>query len=128
MKSAAYTLALLLVMTASGYGFGANTPERTDSAEILFRQSRTELLVDFGNNRRELDKIRRSMEFWRDPDSTMLISNIRIEGSASPEGSVSFNRWLSEQRALRIADYIFPAEGLSNPLIISRFTGRNWGG
>lgn len=120
---------LLVLLFSIGVGKAlAQTSERVDSAEIHFRQSRTELLLDFEDNRNQLDRIKFMLENNIKSDSLLYIKDIKVVGSASPEGSLKFNRHLSEERAKRIADYLSPGEGLANTLIHSEFTGRNWGG
>lgn len=100
----------------------------TDSATIHFRQSRTELNTDFNNNGETLNRMVNSLRRYSQLDSMYKLREVRVTGSASPEGSVNFNRRLSEQRARRIFDYF--STSLQMPDSITRFEymGRDWRG
>lgn len=119
------TCCLIRCLTAAAQ---VPTSERMDSAEIHFHQSRTQLLLDFEDNREQLSRVKNALNNKLQSDSLLYIKEIIVEGSASPEGSLKFNRWLSQERAKRIAEYLFPGEGLDNSLIHSEFKGRDWGG
>ncbi len=49
-------------------------------------------------------------------------------GGASPEGSVKFNRWLSENRARVLYDYLSRCGSLPDSLKTNEFLGRDWHG
>lgn len=94
-----------------------------DSATVHFRQSRTALIYDYRDNGAALDRLAAELA-----DTTLRLSpRIRVVGSASPEGTVRFNRYLSEKRAQRIYDY-FASRALASDSVHFVYTGRNWSG
>ena len=95
-----------------------------DSARIFFRQSKTALLPDYKDNEASLDRLAGVLA-----DTNLNIAgHVRVVGSASPEGSVSFNRYLSEMRARRIFDWFGSRNLVPADSTIFTYTGRNWAG
>lgn len=77
----------------------------SDSLQVYFRQSRTELDPSFRNNHIRLERFARRFEqFYRDPSKK--VTGIRIVSSASPEGSVQVNERVSSARANSIAQFM----------------------
>ncbi|MDE6556827.1 MAG: hypothetical protein K2K55_07690 [Duncaniella sp.] len=99
--------------------------EIADSAEVFFRQSKTVLLPDFGGNGERLDSLVSSI---RRSASLGTLKEVRVEGAASPEGSESFNMWLSEERADNIFKYIAERVELPDSLTKFSYLGRDWRG
>lgn len=119
MKKLILYIAVMMVagLTAAAEG------QTADSATVHFHQSRTALLYDFMDNGAALDRLAAELA-----DSTLQLSpHIRVVGSASPEGTVRFNRYLSEKRAQRIYDY-FASRALASDSVHFVYTGRNWSG
>ncbi len=99
-----------------------------DSVTVRFRQSHINLDPTFSNNGERLDSIFSLLT----PDSTRraaALRHIRVTGAASPEGSVSFNKYLSEKRAEAIVE-AFRSRGYVNDSteISHSFLGRDWSG
>ncbi len=97
-----------------------------DSVTVHFRQSHVELDPGFGGNGAALDSIFSHLE----ADSThRSLKEVRVTGGASPEGSVRFNRYLSERRAEAIFEAIgrrgFLGDSVSTDFV---FLGRDWAG
>lgn len=88
-----------------------------DSVEVHFKQSRIELLPDFSRNREAIDRIADSLSFRYADSLRWQLNRVHVVGAASPEGSVRFNRWLSERRAGAIYDYLSKTFGFTPPQI-----------
>ncbi len=102
-------------------------PETSDSVAVYFRVSRTELDPDFGPNREQfLPLARRLKAVLADP--TFAITSVTVTGGASPEGSVEFNRMLSEGRAKAIFDYFSTLSHIPDSTMSFRYLGRDWQG
>lgn len=77
----------------------------TVGVRIYFHQSKVNLLPHYQRNAERLDEF--LGELYRiSNDSSLRVRAIRIMGGASPEGTTRFNKWLSEQRAARITEYM----------------------
>lgn len=99
--------------------------EEHDSVSIFFHQSKINLDSNFKSNRRFIDEFRQS-HLRR--DSIYHLNRAEVVGAASPEGSIAFNRWLSEQRANTLFQYIRRYEDLPDSLLSFTFKGRDWEG
>lgn len=99
----------------------------TYSAYFNYRQGRSELLPDFGNNAAELDKVDRVIrEVQGDKDLTF--TDIAINGYASPEGTYDYNMKLSEKRANTFADYLTRKYGMNRSQFKVNWHGEDWEG
>ena len=101
-----------------------------DSVEVHFKQSRIELLPDYGTNKQSMARIADSLRASYSDSMCWKLRSVHIMGAASPEGSVEFNRWLSERRAEAIFSYFTETFKFSAPdsLKTTEFRGRDWGG
>ncbi|MDE7154217.1 MAG: DUF3575 domain-containing protein [Muribaculaceae bacterium] len=123
MKSTTLSIFCLIAFFQTLY---AN--EFKDSVSVEFRQSHTVIDPGFKNNGAKIDSIIK--RFGADaPDGVRYhLRSVNVVGAASPEGSVKFNKYLSEKRASAICDALsgrlFPADSTV------RFTylGRDWNG
>lgn len=99
----------------------------TDSVMIHFRQSKWDLDLTLGDNATALDNIGRRLTTVLN-DSVYQLRHVSVFGGASPEGTVSFNRFLSEQRAETLFDWFDKYNRFSN--LGKTFTcfGRDWDG
>ena len=90
-----------------------------DSVKIYFHQGKHKLDSTFVSNKQTLEWI----------DCTVLqVYKIEVVGGASPEGSVSLNKRLSEKRAKVLFDYLSRYGQLPDSLKTTRFVGRDWQG
>lgn len=97
-----------------------------DSVTVHFRQSRIVISPDYMGNRTTLDSIFRHLG----PDSAAWqLKAVSVTGAASPEGSVKFNKYLSEKRARAIFD-TFDSHGFLTDSVATSFIylGRDWNG
>ncbi|MCM1452452.1 MAG: DUF3575 domain-containing protein [Clostridium sp.] len=99
----------------------------SDSVMINFRQSKWNLDPRIGNNAAVLDSIDHRLSSVLG-DSVYRLRNVSVYGGASPEGSVSFNKFLSEHRAETLFGWFDKYRELSP--IEKKFTyfGRDWEG
>lgn len=100
-----------------------------DSAAFIvnFRQSKYDLDRSFGNNATVLDSIDRLLSTIRN-DSILRLRRVSFTGSASPEGSLAFNRFLSERRAHSLFDHLNQYNPLNDEEKTFLFLGRDWEG
>lgn len=97
-----------------------------DSARVHFRVSHIKIDPKYKNNELTLDSIFQKLK--GDSISGLKLRHINVTGGASPEGSVSFNRYLSEKRAAAIFDE-FTKRGLLNDSDANFiYLGRDWYG
>ena len=75
------------------------------TSNIDFRQGKSNIELDLGNNRRELGRIRRTLAALLQND-TYLLDSIIVTASASPEGRESLNWRLSRARSESISRYL----------------------
>jgi outer membrane protein OmpA-like peptidoglycan-associated protein len=76
------------------------------SLPITFPVSQTEILPNFGNNRRELARIDSLYDALLEPDRKIEIEHIYICGYASPEGGYLNNEWLAYSRSNSLKQYL----------------------
>lgn len=98
-----------------------------DSVRIYFRQSKVNLDMSLHGNGDALagigDRLRSQY-----PDSLFRLERVEVVGGASPEGSIAFNRWLSERRAGVLFDYFRRYEEVEDSMMTFTYLGRDWGG
>lgn len=100
-----------------------------DSVKVHFHVSDTRIDRDYNGNGASLDSIFHKLE----TDSllygpTHRLRAVKVTGAASPEGSVQFNKYLSEKRADAIFNE-FRRKGLISDSITSfKYIGRDWRG
>lgn len=117
---------MLLLLIGSSV---ASAQSEKDSVKVHFRVSKTEIDPDFYGNGFALDSIFRKLA----TDSLLSgpnrrLRSVKVTGAASPEGSVKFNRYLSEKRADAIFEEFRKRGFLSDSLTSFRFIGRDWRG
>lgn len=133
MKSHASAISLLVLMLASAVASAASErPDttfisHTDSVSINFRQSKWDLNPAIGDNASALDGIDRRLSEVLD-DSLYRLRHVSVIGGASPEGSVQFNRFLSEQRAAALFGWFDRYNQLSDLDKTFTYLGRDWDG
>ncbi|MBO7192318.1 MAG: tetratricopeptide repeat protein [Bacteroidales bacterium] len=101
-----------------------------DELEIIFKVSKAEIdssvfdnEVTFGKILAAVDKIYSNSNF--------RVDKIEVAGYASPEGTVSFNKWLGENRAKALINYIIehrPQYELTPDHFVMRNGEENWTG
>lgn len=121
---------LLLTIFSKAAALERTTPRGdsyTDSVTINFRQSKWNLDLNIGDNRNTLDSIDHRLSEMKN-DSIYLLRHVSVVGGASPEGPLSFNEFLSRERAATLFDW-FGKYNLFNDIDTSfTFLGRDWEG
>ena len=92
-----------------------------------FVVSKTDIRPEFGNNPRELARIRSMIEDIRD-DRGVTLRNIDITGYASPEGTLALNKRLSEGRARALQSYLQSHYDIPAKAYTVNFGGEDWDG
>ncbi len=103
------------------------TRSESGKAFLDFAVGRSELRPDFMGNASELTKIGSLIQrIQNNPYTT--ITQVVIDGYASPEGSSATNMTLSSRRAIALKDYIHTAYGLNESLFQVTGRGEDWTG
>ncbi len=119
-----FTLAILFAIISLG-GIGEVKAAENDSLQVRFRQSHIELDPRFSRNGERIDSM---IDRLRQGGGRKTLRNVRVRGAASPEGSVAFNKYLSERRADAILKYFRKRESVADSLVSYTFVGRDWEG
>lgn len=122
-----WTIFILSLLLVSGCLRAQTVNEVRDSVKIYFRQGKIDLVPSLGGNQSALDRIADSLRMSY-ADSIYRLQKILVVGGASPEGSVELNKWLSEQRAGVLFDYLSRYGELPDSLKTTEFLGRDWNG
>lgn len=116
----------MLMMLCGFFGAAASGAE-SDSVKIYFRQSKIDFIPTLHDNEASIrgfaDRVSKMMA---SPDNRF--AGIAVEGAASPEGSVSFNKWLSEKRAATLVETLRRYVDIPDSIITFEFLGRDWKG
>ena len=102
--------------------------ELRDSVRIHFRQGRTELDMNQGENARLLHDIQHKLQIYQDDSIYYRLQKVLVIGSASPEGSAVVNKRLSEKRAESLFNYLSQYTTFPDSLRHFSFLGRDWKG
>lgn len=95
-------------------------------ARLQFRQGSYVIYPEMANNAEELNKVKESL-MMVNGNADLTVRGIYVTGFASPEGSVSSNMLLSENRAKALMAYIrkeFP--GVDRSLCHIEWQGEDW--
>lgn len=101
--------------------------ELVGEAFLDFVVAKTDIRPDYMNNPRELKKITNMMEEVRN-DKAITVKGVSVVGYASPEGTLKFNQYLSENRAKALVDYLLPRFDYPKQMYRVEFGGENWQG
>lgn len=94
-------------------------------AYVIFQTSKWDILPQLFNNRRELEKIRNSLQYVRE-EPTAQISSVSIQAFASPEASYDYNLNLSKNRANALTDYVRSHYDVPSNLLSYEGMGEDW--
>lgn len=109
------------------YGLPSYAEETTDSlsAQVFFRQNRTEIEPEFRSNKVNLGRFVYGVKEILS-DTTCRIQDIYIRSGASPEGSFEHNRNLSRKRAVALKYYLKRELDLPNEIFFVDPVGEDW--
>ena len=124
MKNTICSLLIILIGSIPAF-----SQSEIDSVKVHFHVSDTHIDRDYNGNGATLDSIFHKLE----TDSllygpTHRLRSVKVTGAASPEGSVQFNKYLSEKRADAIFNEFRRKGLLSDTLTSFTFIGRDWQG
>ena len=131
MKTIAYITALLLLVLLTGPGVPARAQAvhtvvaDTADVKVYFRQGHSELDMQFRGNGARLDSFAASL---REPGAQRRVKAVHVIGTASPEGSTTRNRELSEQRAGSIVVWLKSRLTLPDSLYVTYAMSEDWDG
>ena len=97
------------------------------TAYLDFPVNKIIIYPEYRRNSTELAKIRASIDTVRNDKNTRL-TNIRIHGYASPEGSYANNTRLAKGRTQALVDYVTSYYNFDQNLITSEHTPEDWEG
>ncbi|MDE6289955.1 MAG: DUF3575 domain-containing protein, partial [Muribaculaceae bacterium] len=124
MKNTFFSLIIILLGS-----FQAFAQLEKDSVKVHFKVSHTEIDPTFRSNGETLDSIFRKLATdSRLYGPTRRLRSVKVTGAASPEGSIQFNRYLSEKRADAIFNQFRDQGFLTDSLASFTFIGRDWKG
>lgn len=119
-----YCILLLILFFVCNEAF---SQLHSDTVIINFHQSKHDLDLELGDNKKSFDKISETFKTLC-TDSIYRISKVSVIGAASPEGSISFNKELSRKRALTIFDHVSTLTLLPDSVMSFTYIGRDWKG
>lgn len=96
-------------------------------AHLDFPVNKFVILPEFMNNKKELASIHGMFDKIQN-DRNLTVTQISIEGFASPEGPLKFNEQLSQKRADALKNYLATNEKVPSNLYKVTFGGENWDG
>ena len=96
-------------------------------AHLDFPVNKFVILPEFMNNKKELASIHGMFNKIQN-DRNLTVTQIGIEGFASPEGPLKFNEQLSQKRADALKSYLATNEKVPANLYKVTFGGENWDG
>lgn len=120
----------LLLLTLSTSLCASAQYGHSDSIAVYFHQSKTDIDLDYHNNREVLSNaIKAIME--RDSiagGQSLRVTCVEVVGGASPEGSIRINERLSRRRAANIFSYVSEHIEMPDSITSHTFLGRDWHG
>jgi len=106
---------------------GQKVREEKGSAYLCFKLNKWDIIPDYMTNPTELQKIFNSVNIVKN-DSDVTITNMVIEGYASPEGPNGHNEMLSQKRTQALRDYLQKIGITQGIRLNASGKGENWGG
>ena len=97
------------------------------TAYVAFPVNRTELLIDFRDNRRELSQLKHTIDSVINSPN-IEIHSITIKGFASPEGSYASNEQLARGRTNSLSHFIASQSNIAPELIHTDYEPEDWQG
>lgn len=102
------------------------TREERGSAHLNFVVDKYDIRPTFGNNARELEKIRQTIDLVRN-DKDVTLKQITLHGYASPDGRYSHNEKLAANRTKALRNYLTNYYSQIDPSIFAtESTAEDW--
>lgn len=122
MKRISSILILILACSLSSIA-----REFSDNVEILYRQSHSDVDLNFDVNRQGVDSLVKRLRLLTADDSLFTLHRLKLVGTASPEGTVAYNNYLSQRRADGLLKFVGNVVSLPKDIDLSfDYVGRNW--
>ena len=116
-------ITLLAALAGVPGAIAGNGEVRERTVIVRYGQGKCDLDTTEAGNGRELLQLLRDMK-----DSTTAVTSVDIFSSASPEGSLKRNKYLTDMRAGKIAEIIRQELGVPDSLLTVRSVVENWDG
>lgn len=116
----------ILILLVAGW-LSAGAEDFSGSDKVYFHQSRSKVDMRYRSNDATVDSLISDLRTMTASDSLFHLNSLRLIGAASPEGTVTFNDYLSHRRADALLKYISGRVDL--PIGVSVSTdgiGRDW--
>lgn len=123
-----YILIFILALCGVIFHSFETRAQSQDSVKVFFPQSRIEIYPDYMQNEIRLDNVFHKLEADSLYVKARRLRNISVVGAASPEGTESFNKWLSEERAKAIFQLFIDHKIIPDTAASFRYLGRDWRG
>lgn len=101
--------------------------QENGSARLNFKVNKWDIVVNLGNNAKELAKMIETLELVKN-DSDVTITQITLHGYASPDGGYANNDKLSRNRTQALKDYLTSVYPIDQKLIKVAATAEDWEG
>lgn len=105
------------VVTAQNCRQGRFSKQLSDTLYIYFRVGKTNVVPSFMGNSRTLETFDRFLTDYTNTRFNFSLNGITLQGSASPEGKVHWNKILANRRADAIAKYIKNEHSVNQQLV-----------
>ncbi|MBR2947287.1 MAG: DUF3575 domain-containing protein [Bacteroidales bacterium] len=99
----------------------------SDTLQVYFPQGESILEPEFRNNGESLKKFTENFHQMKETEGSKVMSVLIVSG-ASPEGRISLNRRLSDERANAVLDYLLEQELLDPSEVDVESRGVDWKG
>lgn len=119
---------LFITLAATLSQLSASAQNYNDTVAVYFRQGQSNIDRDLLNNNQRLDSITTILNHLNSDSGQFQITDVKVEGTASPEGAVSLNNRLSVARANKIKNFISKTVSLPAGVYSVGGSGRDWTG
>lgn len=102
-------------------------PQQRMTAHVNFPQGRSVVLMDFGDNSRQIARID-SLTRALSKDRNVRIDTMRLSGYASPEGRYDYNTRLAANRAAAVKNYLVQHYGVPASAFVTEGKSEDWNG
>ena len=106
----------------------AQAVELCDSVKVYFRQGKSKLEMNIGNNSHVIESLDQYFDIKSQDSTFYTLYRVEVVGASSPEGSVALNRRLSQKRARILLDQVDRYATLPQSMKSTRSIGRDWEG
>lgn len=97
------------------------------SVKIDYPSGKTNIIIGYGNNAAELNKIDKLFRNILD-DKMVTVNSITITGYSSPEGTYAANQRLATARAKSFQQYLMSKHDLRGVKVVTGAVGEDWDG